>query len=86
MVGRTGRASPDWGDDRRRRLRRRLLAVVAASVALSVAFGIGREVVQNWGDTDGSLGDSIVDALAWASGAIGAGLIFALIGLRLTRE
>ena len=40
---------------------------------MSIAAGVGREIVQNWGDTDGSVGDSIVDAAAWSLGAITAG-------------
>lgn len=49
--------------------------MVVGLVVLSIAVGIGRELVQNWGDTDGSLGDSIVDAAAWSAGAISAGAI-----------
>lgn len=41
---------------------------------MSAGIGVGRELVQNWGDTDGSLGDSIVDASAWAFGAVCAGV------------
>ena len=29
-----------------------------------------REIVQNWGDVDGSLGDSIFDGAMWCFGAL----------------
>lgn len=48
---------------------------------LSVGVGVGRELVQNWGDVDGSLGDSIVDGAVWSAFAIGAGGV-ALVILR----
>lgn len=54
---------------------------MVGAVLLSIAAGVGREIVQNWGDTDGSLGDSIVDAVAWSTGAVIAGGV-ALVILR----
>lgn len=80
MVGRGNGSLPD----RRRDRRRRLWPVVVGAVVLSVAAGVGREIVQNWGDTDGSLGDSIVDAAAWSLGAITAGgIAWAIIRKRV---
>lgn len=77
MVGRGNGSLPD----RRRDRRRRLWPFVVGAVLLSIAAGVGREIVQNWGDTDGSLGDSIVDAVAWSTGAVIAGGV-ALVILR----
>ena len=50
-----------------------------AGVALSVAVGVAREVVQNWGDADNDVLDSIADALAWASGPAAGALIVEVV-------
>jgi hypothetical protein len=60
--------------DRRRRDRRgRLLLWVLVGVTLSVAIGVGREVIQNLGDAENSIGDAVADVVAWTLGAIIAG-------------
>lgn len=43
-------------------------------VPLACFAGGVREIVQNWGDYDGSLGDSIVDLGAWCLGATVCGV------------
>lgn len=42
---------------------------VVLALVVGISTGIAREVVQNWGDAEGSVGDSVVDAIAWGSGA-----------------
>lgn len=45
-------------------------------VAVAVWGGALREIIQNFGDTDGSLGDSIVDMSMWTLGAIIVGGVY----------
>jgi hypothetical protein len=44
------------------------------AVGLSCWAGAVRELTQNFGDIDGSLGDTLVDSFAWMLGAVIAGL------------
>lgn len=47
---------------------------VSVAVAASCFAGAAREIIQNFDDVGGSLGDSLVDVGAWAIGAVVAGL------------
>lgn len=50
-----------------------------ATLAGAVHGGGLREIIQNFGDTDGSLGDSIVDQIAWTLGALAAAITASIV-------
>lgn len=43
---------------------------------VSVAVAVGREIYQNWGDTNNDYADMALDLFVWIAGAIIASLVF----------
>lgn len=68
------------------RYRRSWRVWILVAFALSLATGIGREIVQNWGDADNDVLDSIADSIAWASGSAAMAAILWAIARRLDRD
>lgn len=48
----------------------------AFSPVFSVLVGIGREIVQNWGDEDNDYTDMAIDVFVWTLGAVAASSVF----------
>lgn len=50
-----------------------------AAITAAAVSAIVREVAQNWGDEDGSVGDAIADAVCWTLGGVRASVPFWLL-------
>lgn len=68
------------------RYRRSWRAWIIAGFVVSLAVGIGREVVQNWGDADNDYLDAAADVLAWAAGSASAAGIAWAVAWRLSLD